>query len=146
MASGDITVFEEAKAYMIDGGWEPADDIEIILLLATSTPTASDGPLPKIADYNAATTTEGAQVLATLANMVVETGGTMTFDDTDASVVWVQGGGNSTTCRWAVVYNQTATTPATDPVVCFIDLGSNRDLSVGSITITWNASGIFTII
>jgi hypothetical protein len=22
MATGDITVFDEAKAYMIDGGWE----------------------------------------------------------------------------------------------------------------------------
>jgi hypothetical protein len=145
MAVGDITVFEEAKAYMIDGGWEAADSIEIQLVLATSTPTAADAA-PTIASYNAATSTEGAQVLDTLTNMVTEAGGTMTFDDTGASVVWAQGGGNSTTVRWAVIYNQTATTPAVDPAICFIDLGSDRDLRAGRITITWNASGIFTII
>ena len=42
MAVGDVTVYEEAKAYMVDGGWEPADNIAIDLVLATSTPTASD--------------------------------------------------------------------------------------------------------
>lgn len=145
MAVGDITVFEEAKAYMLDGGWGSSDSIEIQLILATSTPTAADGPNPKIADYNAATSTEGATVLDTWTNCVTEAGGVMTFDDTGASVVWAQGGGNSTTVRWAVIYNQTATSPAVDPVICFVDLGSDRDLSAGSITITWNASGVFTI-
>ena len=29
MARGDVTVFEEAKAFMIDGGWESADDIKV---------------------------------------------------------------------------------------------------------------------
>lgn len=144
MAVGDITVFEEAKANMIDSGWGASDSIEIQLILATSTPTAAD-VAPVLASYNAATSTEGAQVLDTLANMVTEAGGTMTFDDTGASVVWAQGGGNSTTCRWALIYNQTATVPGTDPAIAFVDLGSDRDLSAGSITITWNASGIFTI-
>ena len=145
MAVGDITVFEEAKENMIDSGWGASDSIEIVLLLATSTPTAADA-VPVLASYNTATTTEGALVLDTLANMCVEVGGTMTFDDTGASVVWAQGGGNSTTCRWALIYNQTATVPGTDPAIAFVDLGSDRDLSAGSITITWHASGIFTII
>ena len=142
MASGDITVFEEAKAYMIDGGWASTDNIAINLVLATSTPTAAD-VAPDIGDYNLATSTEGEQVLDTLANCVTEAGGTMTFDDTGASVVWAQGGGNSTTCRWAVIFN---TTQVGNNAIGFVDLGSNRDLSAGSITITWNASGIFTIV
>lgn len=145
MAVGDITVFEEAKANMIDSGWAAADSIEIALILATSTPTAADA-VPVLASYNVATTTEGALVLDTLANMTVEAGGTMTFDDTGASVVWAAGGANSTTCRWALIYNQTATVPGTDPAIAFVDLGSDRDLSAGSITITWHANGIFTII
>lgn len=147
MAVGDFTVFEEAKAYMLDGGWEPADSIEIQLILATSTPAAGDGPNPKIADYNAATSTEGAQVLDTWTNMVTEAAGVMTFDDTGATVVWAQGGGNSTTVRWAIIYNQTATGPAVDPVIGFLDLGSDRDLTAGSLTITWDTSpdAIFTI-
>lgn len=144
MAVGDVTVFEEAKANMIDSGWGATDSIEVVLLLATSTPTAADA-VPVLGSYNVATTTEGAIVLDTLANMVTEAGGTMTFDDTGASVSWAQGGGNSTTCRWALIYNQTATVPGTDPAIAFVDLGSDRDLTAGSITITWNASGIFTI-
>ena len=28
MATGDVTVFDEAKAFMIDGGWEASDDIK----------------------------------------------------------------------------------------------------------------------
>jgi len=144
MAVGDITVVEEAKANMVDSGWGASDSIEIVLLLATSTPTAADA-VPVLASYNVATTTEGALVLDTLANMVTEAAGVMTFDDTGASVTWAQGGGNSTTCRWALIYNQTATVPGTDPAIAFVDLGSNRDLTAGSITITWHASGIFTI-
>jgi len=144
MAVGDISVYDEAKGYMIDGGWEPADNIEIDLLLATSTPVITDAA-PDPSDYNLATTTEGAQVLDTLTNMVTTSGSTMTFDDTGATVVWAQGGGNSTTCRWAIIYNQTATTPHADPCICFVDLGSDRDLTAGSLTITWHASGIFTI-
>lgn len=141
MAAGDVTVFNEAKAYMIDGGWASSDNIAIDLVLATSTPTAAD-VAPDISDYNLATSTEGEQVLNTLANCVTEASGTMTFDDTDASVVWAQGGGNSTTCRWAVAFN---TTQVGNNALFFVDLGANRDLTAGSITITWNASGIFTI-
>ena len=32
MARGDLTVFEEAKATMLDGGWEAADEIWIGLV------------------------------------------------------------------------------------------------------------------
>lgn len=144
MAAGDITVYNEAVGYMFDAGWATTNSIEINLVLATSTPTAADvAPAP--GSYNLATSTEGAQVLNTWANCVTESGGTMTFDDTDASVVWAQGGGNSTTVRWAVIYNQTTTSPHADAAICFVDLGSNRDLTAGSLTITWNASGIFTV-
>ena len=141
MAVGDVTVFEEAKAFMIDGDWNSTDSMAIDLIRVASTPTAADAA-PDIGDYTTATTTEGEQVLNTLALCVVEAAGTMTFDDTDATVVWAQGGGNSVDCRWAVIFN---TTDAANKALCFIDLGANRDLSVGSITITWNASGIFTI-
>jgi hypothetical protein len=141
MAVGDVTVFNEALAYMIDGGWEAADQVAIDLIVAASTPLASD-VTPAVADYTFATSTEGEQVLDTLANCVTQTAGTMTFDDTGASVTWAQATGGSTTCRWAYIFN---TTEVAGPGICFVDLGSNRDLTAGSITLTWNASGIFTI-
>lgn len=144
MAAGDVLFFHEAKAYMLDGGWEAADSMEINLIRAVSTPAQTDAA-PDPADYTLATSTEGAQVLDTWGNMVTQSTGTVTIDDTGATVVWAAGGGNSTDCRWALVYNQTTTVPHTDAALCYIDLGSNLDLSTGSITITWNASGIATI-
>ena len=144
MAVGDISVYNEAKGYMVDGGWEPADSMRIDLVLATSTPLIAD-VAPDPTDYNLATSTEGEQILDTLTLMVTTSGSTMTFDDTAASQTWAQGGGLSTTVRWAIIYNFTATTPHTKPCICFVDLGSDRDLTAGSLTITWHASGIFTI-
>jgi len=145
MAVGDVVVFEEAKAAMLESGWPAADSIEIDLVLATSTPAAADGPLPKLADYNLATSTEGGQVLGAISACVTEAGGVMTFDDPASSKVWATGGGLSTTVRWAIIYNQSSTVPATDSVLAYVDLGSDRDLTAGSLTITWNGSGIFTI-
>lgn len=145
MATGDVTVFDEAKAYMIDGGWEAADSIKVAILDNTTAPTASD-TTPALADYTevgaAGSYTAGGDVLDTLANMVTEASGTMTFDDTGASVSWAQNASNDTDAYWALIYNDTQ---AGDPAICFIELGGPVDMSAGSLTITWNGSGIFTI-
>lgn len=144
MAAGDITVFDEAKAYMIDGGWGSADTIKLALLTSATTPTASDAT-PALSDYTQVTAggtyTAGGETLDTLANMVTEAGGTMTFDDTGASVSWAQNGSNPTNARWGLIYNDTTG----DQGIAFLDLGTTVDLSAGDLTITWNASGIFTI-
>ena len=50
MARGDVTVFDEAKAYMIDGGWEATDDIKCAILDDTTTPAAAD-TTPALGDY-----------------------------------------------------------------------------------------------
>jgi uncharacterized NAD(P)/FAD-binding protein YdhS len=143
MAVGDITIYDEAMAYMYDGGWAGTDNIAIDLILATSTPADTDAT-PDPTTYNLATSTEGEQILTTWATFVSQVGGALTMDDSDATVVWAQGGGNSTTVRWALIYNTTATTPHANPGIAFLDLGSNRDLTAGSLTVTWNASGIIT--
>ena len=143
MAVGDITIYDEAMAYMFDGGWASTDNIAIDLVLATSTPADTD-LTPDPSNYNLATSTEGEQILTTWGTFVAQSAGALTMDDVDASVTWAQGGGNSTTVRWAIIYNTTATTPHANPCLAFVDLGSNRDLTAGSITITWNASGIIT--
>lgn len=145
MAQGDLTVFDEAKAYMLDGGWEAADQIYVALLTSATAPTAATAT-PAIADFTEVTAggnyTAGGELLDTLANMVTETGGTMTFDDTGATVVWSSNASNPTNARWAYVYN---TTQAGDPGICFIDLGSDFDMTGGDLTLTWNGSGLFTI-
>ena len=143
MAVGDITIYDEAMAYMFDGGWATTDNIAIDLVLATSTPADTD-LTPDPTNYNLATSTEGETILCDWATFVSQASGALTMDDDSASVTWAQGGGNSTTVRWAIIYNTTATTPHANPCIAFVDLGSNRDLTAGSLTITWNASGIIT--
>jgi len=73
--------------------------------------------------------------------MITEAGGTVTFDDTGASVSWTQNASNDTDAYWAIVYNDTQ---VNNHAICFIDLGGPVDMSAGALTITWNASGIFT--
>lgn len=144
MAAGDVTVFEEAKAYMIDGGWEPTDVIKVAILDNTTTPTAAD-TTPALGDYTevgtAGTYTAGGTSLGDLGTLVTEAGGTMTFDSS-TNPTWAQDGSNDADAYWGLIYNDT---DASDLAIAFVDLGGPVDMSAGDLTITWNASGIFTI-
>lgn len=72
-----------------------------------------------------------------------QTGGTYAFDAND--IVITASGGALATFRYIYVYDDTPTSPA-DPLVCVIDNGAGITLASGeSVTIAWDASGIFTI-
>jgi len=151
MAAGDVSVFDEAKAYMLDGGWNAADSIKVALITNAVVPTDADA----VPGMNAGATTTytqvtaggnytaGGEVLDTLANCVTEAAGTMTFDDTGVDVTWLQNVSNPTNARYAIVYNSSDT--GLERAICWIDLGQVVDMSAGDLKITWNASGIFTI-
>lgn len=144
MAVGDVTVFDEAKAYMIDGGWEAADQIYCAILDNTVAPTAGD-TTPALGDYtevgSAGSYTSGGSLLDTLGTMVTEAGGVMTFD-TGTNPTWAQNASNDTDAYWGLIYNNS---DAADLAIAFVELGGPVDMSAGDLTITWNASGIFTI-
>jgi len=144
MATGDVTVFDEAKAYMIDGGWEAADDIKCAILDNTTTPAAGD-TTPALGDYtqvgSGGTYTAGGTSLGTLGTLVTESGGTMTFDSA-TNPSWAQDASNDTDAYWGLIYNDT---DAGDLAIAFVELGGPVDMSAGALTITWNGSGIFTI-
>lgn len=144
MARGDVTVFDEAKAYMIDGGWESADVIKCAILDDTTTPAAADST-PALGDYtevgDSGTYTAGGTSLGDLGTCVSEAAGTMTFDSA-TNPTWAQDGSNDADAHWGLIYNDTQ---AGDPAIAFVDLGGPVDMSGGDLTITWNASGIFTI-
>jgi hypothetical protein len=146
MARGDLTVFEEAKGYMIDGGWEAADEIWIGIV---TDECAADDTLPAYAaggttNYTAIATAgeyaAGGLLLDTLDAMVVEAGGTMTFNDTGPSVTWAQNGASPQDGEHAVIYNKT-----NGLCIAMIDLAGPVDMQAGDLTITWDGSGIFTI-
>lgn len=144
MAVGDITIFEEAKAYMLDGGWEAADDIKCAILDNTTTPTAADAT-PALGDYtqvgSAGSYTAGGTSLGTWGTLVSEAGGTVTVDSA-TNPTWAQNASNDTDAYWALIYNDT---DAGDAAIAFVDLGGPVDMTAGSLTVTWNGSGIFTL-
>jgi hypothetical protein len=144
MAKGDLTIFQEAMAYMLDGGWASTDVIKCAILDDTVTPAADDAT-PTLGDYTevgtAGTYIAGGTSLGTIADCVTQTAGTTTFDSA-TNPTWATDGSNDTDASWGLIYNDTS---ATDQAIGFVDLGGPVDMSTGDLTITWNASGIFTI-
>lgn len=144
MAAGDLVVFNEAKGFLIDGGFEATDDIKVALVTTATTPTASTAT-PTLSDFTQVTAggnyTAGGISIGDIGTLVTTSGGTMTFDSA-TNPSWAQNAGNPTNARWAIVYNDT---DASDRAIAFVDLGATVDMTAGSLTITWNASGLFTI-
>ncbi len=72
------------------------------------------------------------------------TGGTYTFDAADFTIT--ASGGTLATWRYMYIFNDTPTSPA-DPLILCIDNESAVSLASGqSITVSFNASGIVTIV
>jgi hypothetical protein len=144
MAVNDVTVFDEAKAKMIAGDWASADVFYLAICDNTTAPTASTAT-PIITDFTqvgaAGTYVTNGTSLGALSTLVTEAGGTMTFDST-VNPTWAQDASNDTDAYWGIIYNFT---DAGKDAVGFVDLGGPVDMSAGSLTVTWNASGIFTI-
>ncbi len=144
MAVGDITFFEEALDDAFFGGWGTADDIKVAILDNTVAPTAATAT-PALGDFTevgtAGSYTAGGTSIGAWDTLSVEAAGTLTFDS-GTNPSWAQNASNDTDAYWGLLYNDTQ---VGDPAFAFVDLGGPVDMSAGSLTITWNASGIFTI-
>jgi hypothetical protein len=144
MAQGDVTFFQEATAYMLDGDWASTDVIKCAILDNTTTPTAADST-PQLGDYTevgtGGTYVAGGTSLGDIATVVTQSGAVMTFDSA-TNPTWAQDGGNDVDAYWGLIYNST---DGSARALAFVDLGGPVDMTAGDLTITWNASGIFTI-
>lgn len=144
MATGDITVFDEARAKMIAGDWATTDNFYCAICDNTTTPTAATAT-PVIGDFTqvgaAGTYVTNGTNLGVLSTLVSETGGIMTFNSA-AYPTWAQDASNDVDAYWGIVYNFT---DAGKDALCFVELGGPVDMSAGSLTITWSATGLFTI-
>jgi hypothetical protein len=145
MARGDVVVFDEAKAKMLAGNWATTDDFWVGLITSAVTPTAADAT-PTYTDYTDCTAggnyAAGGKLLDSLADLVTEVAGTMTFGDILTTSAWLQNAANPQDAAFAVVYNYT---DAGKDAVAFVDLAGPVNMRLGDLTITWNAAGIFTI-
>jgi len=124
-------------------GFGASDDIKVALLDNTTTPTASFAT-PALSDFTqvgtSGTYTAGGTSIGGWDALSTESGGTLTFDSA-TNPTWAAHASNDNDCYWALIYNDTSA----DKGIAFVDLGGPVDMSAGSLTITWNASGIFTI-
>ena len=144
MARGDLVVFEEAMAKMLDGDWASTDHFYCAICDDTATPAASTAT-PVLGDFtqvgNSGTYVTDGTDLGTLADLVTEAAGVVTFD-TATNPTWAQDASNDVDAYWAVIYNYT---DAGKDALAYVDLGGPVDMSAGDLTVTWNASGLFTI-
>lgn len=144
MAAGDLNIFNEARAYQLDGGWEAADDIKVALLTSATAPTNSD-TTPALGDYTQVSTggsyAAGGISIGTWGAFITQSGGTVTLDS-NTNPSWAQNASNPTNARYALIYNDT---DAGDAAWGWVDLGATIDMTLGSLTITWHASGLATL-
>jgi len=143
MALGDLTWFAEAKAFMLDGGWEAADDIKCALITNAVVPLTGD-TTPALTDYTEVAAggnyAAGGISLGNWGTLVSQTAGAAKIS-TATNPSWAQNAANPTNAYYAVVYN---TTDAGKGALCFIDLVGPYNLTTGTLSITWSASGLAT--
>lgn len=144
MAQGDVVVFNEALAYLLDGGFEAADDIKVAIVTNAVNPAQGD-TTPALGDYtevsSAGSYTAGGTSLGNIGTLVTQSSNVMTFDSA-TNPTWTTNASNGTNAYWGIVYNDT---DAGDRAIAFVDLGGPVNMVTTALTITWNASGIFTI-
>lgn len=142
MATGDFTVFDEAKLALLNGTHDlDTHTIKIAICDNTTFPTAATAT-PVLADFTqvgaAGSYTTGG---TTLTISLTEAAGTVTFDST-TTPTWAQHASNDTDAYFGIIYNDTA---ASDEAIGFVELGGPVNMSLGALTITFNASGLFTL-
>jgi len=146
MATGDIVWFNAGKALDYFAGWAGTDDIKVAIIDNTATPAATTAT-PALGDFTqvgaAGSYTTGGTSIGTWAALWDDptAGGTATLDSA-TNPTWAQNASNDTDAWWAIIYNDTQ---AGDPAIAYVELGGPVDMSAGSLTITWNASGIVTL-
>lgn len=144
MATGDLLFFDEAKAYMIDGGWEAADDIKVAFCDNTVNPAVADAA-PIIGDYtqvgSSGNYTSGGYSIGNLGALITEASGTVKFDSA-TNPVTLQHASNDNDAYWAIGYNATQ---GVKLCLFFVELGGPVDMSAGDLTVTWHADGIATL-
>lgn len=134
------------SAHFYDNYWTSLNAAKINLLsdtiklmLCTSTYTPNRGTH----QYKSDVTNEvsGTGYTAT-GNTVTSMGSNIAsnvYSITGANASWPA---STFTARYAVLYDATPATDATRPLIGYVDFGADQSPSNGTLSITWNASGI----
>ncbi len=143
MATGDIVWFDEAMDGSYFAGWATTNDIKCAILENTTPPTAGF-TTPALADFTqitaAGTYTTGGTSLGNWAAVNSQASGVGKVDS-GTNPTWAANASNTTTAYWGLLYNATF---AGDIAFAYVELGGPVDMVAGSLTVTWNDSGIAT--
>ena len=144
MAQGTFTLFEEFSANLGAGVHNfSADSFKVALVTTLPLATLATPALGDLTEVAGTGYTAGGVALTT---SYVEAGGVSTFD-ASTNPTWTQNGAGPANIVSAVVYNDTN---VGKELVGFVDMTTDAGATAvstqnGDITITWNASGLFTI-
>ena len=148
--AASITLYHEFKKYLADGTIDlDTHTFKVMLTTSTYTPSAANHTVKADVTNELSTAngyTAGGEALGSVT--WAETGaGTGVFKFDAADTVWTASGAGIT-ARYAVIYDDTPTSPA-DPLVAYILLDTTpADVTVtagNTLTLQWNASGILDL-
>jgi len=149
MARGDLTLFEEFSNDLGGGKYNfenGGDTIKVAVITTAISSMAAGQATPTWGDFSAAQVsgsgyTAGGDTLAS--QSYNEASGVATFDAND--MTWSQASGGTSGFTSANVAVMVDTTHASSVAFGYIDLGGPVNNNDGDVTISWNASGIFTV-
>lgn len=148
MTTGSMIFYDSFSREGVNGTVDLDSNTFVVIPLAS-------GYVPNVATHtrvsnltNEVTTNGGARIVLT-AVALTQTGGVGKFDAND--VVFTQSGGSPLVMRYWALANNTPSTDATKPLLCYglFDItAGGTDVTVGvgqSWALVWNVNGIFTI-
>lgn len=134
-------IFNSFKRDTMDGAIDLANDtIKIALVTSSYTPDidAHEDFADITNEVSGTGYTAGGETLTT----------TVSVDDTDNEGVFdandVTWSASTITARGAVIYKDTGT-PATSPLVCYIDFGADKTSTAGDFVVTFDSEGILNL-
>jgi hypothetical protein len=129
------------KAFNKEIDWE-SDTIKVALVTSSYTPNQDSHDYFDDVSANEVSGTGYTAGGATLASKTIGyTSGTNVTKFDAADVSWTS---STITARYAVIYDTTPGTSATNPLIAYVDFGSDQSSSNGTFAIVWDAAGIFT--
>lgn len=142
MAAGNWIVYDSFKEYMGDGTIDLDTHVfKVLLTTSTYTPALTHTQISDITNELSGS----GYARYTLTQTWTKSSSTTTFDSDDATFT---ASGGTITARYAVIFDDTTTTPA-DALVAYCVLDSSpADVSVtdgNTLTVAMNASGIFAL-
>ena len=141
-----VTAFWFGKAFLAAFNKEidlPTDAINALLSTSTTAPDQDvwdyyDDVTNEVAAGGGYTT--GGELITT--DSSTYTGGTNIWNYDGDDVTWAT---STITARYAIVYDTTPGTAATDPLMSYVNFGTDQSSSGGDFKIVWNAAGIVRV-